>query len=145
MVESCGGTRAAACLESLLAVSSGMVALATAGGILRAVDAANGDLIWTHTQESGAEIVGSPTVAQETIYFGDTAGILHAVELASGSQQWQAAVRSYVSSPVAIDGVIFIGGDDGVLRAIGGARNLTCRTDSLPATAPDSRAIRTSS
>jgi outer membrane protein assembly factor BamB len=73
--------------------------------------------------QGGIEIVSSPTVSSETVYVGDSEGILHAIDTASGDEQWQVPVRSYQSSPVILDGVIYIGGDDGVLHALVGDRD----------------------
>jgi outer membrane protein assembly factor BamB len=106
--------------QGLPAVSGGIAFFATAGGTLNAVDAKTADSRWSHTLQSGVEIVSSPTVALETVYFGDAQGILHAIDTASGDEQWQFPVRSYQSSPAILDGVMYVGGDNGVLHALAG-------------------------
>jgi outer membrane protein assembly factor BamB len=67
-----------------------------------------------------APIVSSPTVAKDIVYFGDQEGRLYAVDGESGEERWQAGVGSLSSTAVVANGAVYIGGEGGELRAVGG-------------------------
>jgi outer membrane protein assembly factor BamB len=66
------------------------------------------------------DIVSSPTVAQDIVYFGDQNGRLYAFDGVSGVERWHAGVGSLISTPVVANGAVYIGSEAGELRAVGG-------------------------
>jgi outer membrane protein assembly factor BamB len=100
------------------AVGGGFVYFGTTTGQIFAVDAFDGSLKW---QMEGSEvaIVSSPTIVGESVYFGDADGILGSMDAVTGEWQWRIDAGSFISNPAVVDGMIYIGGDEGLLRAFG--------------------------
>jgi outer membrane protein assembly factor BamB len=69
---------------------------------------------WTY--RAGASLWASPIVHGDTVYAGDDAGVLHAVDVHTGAARWQhkAGAAIYGAVDVAADGV-YLASDDGVL------------------------------
>ncbi len=88
---------------------------------LHIVDAEDGTPRAAVAVAGEADVVSSPTVAQDIVYFGDQNGRLYAVDGASGAERWHAGVGSLISTPVVANGAIYIGGEAGELRAVGGS------------------------
>ena len=75
---------------------SGIIAPAAAGGTivvagfggpptLHALDAASGRIRW---QAGAAPVYGRPTIRGDTVYSGDTAGLLRVLDLRTGKPLW---------------------------------------------------------
>ncbi len=93
------------------------------GGELLAVRASDGTILWRY--ETGAAvpepnlgiplgITGSAAVVDGTVYVGDAAGDLHAIEAETGVQRWRVSLddqpaASIWSSPVISDGRLLVG------------------------------------
>lgn len=95
------------------------------GGVF-ALDAATGDLRWTYGSTSGYSGYSRLTVA-DAIYFGlsDDAGgsgygETYAIEF-DGTERWTRETGSVYRRPRIDDGVVYVGSDDGVVRAIDAA------------------------
>jgi polyvinyl alcohol dehydrogenase (cytochrome) len=71
-------------------------------------------------------VTGTPVVVRDTVYFGTSAGLVYAVDLATGRVLWSTLVASgeVVGSPAVADGAVFVG--------IGGALYKLSASDGLP-------------
>ena len=61
--------------------------------------------------------VGSPAIADRVMYFG-TDGYLYAVDIENRQERWSFKAGAGASSPRIVDGVAYVGTDDGRLYAI---------------------------
>ena len=74
---------------------------------------------WTF--KTDGPIIGSPAIANATVYFGSTDGNLYAVDQATGTQKWKfktVASRQVTSSPTVANGLVYFGAFDGILYAV---------------------------
>jgi outer membrane protein assembly factor BamB len=97
----------------------GKVYIGFDGGILLALDAANGEELWTF--EAGGPIRSSPSISANDgiIYFGCNDGFLYALDANTGAEKWKFRTGgSVLSSPCVADGVVYVGSDDGNVYAI---------------------------
>lgn len=70
------------------------------------------------TLATGSRLAGTPSVAGGTVYAGDDAGILHAIDARTGSERWQAAMTGAIgAAPTVADGVVYAGDQAGNLAA----------------------------
>ena len=85
-----------------------------------------GAVVWTATlveKLGDAEILFGGSADGQNAYFGLDNGVLSAIEIATGKQKWSTAVastsprRGLTAALTAIPGVVFSGGQDGVVRA----------------------------
>lgn len=104
-------------------IANGMVVIGAYDGILRALDAANGQAIWTYdtgakTEEPNLKIplgiTGSAAIDGAVVYVGDAAGKLHAIDGSTGKAIWSVKpnsqnAASIWSSPVVHEGVVYVG------------------------------------
>jgi polyvinyl alcohol dehydrogenase (cytochrome) len=104
-------------------VADGTVYIGTYAGTLIALDLATGATTWTY--ETGAAvrdptlnidlgIIGSAAVAGDTVYVGDAAATVHALDAASGTLRWKTKIDDQSaacirSSPIAANGVVYAG------------------------------------
>jgi outer membrane protein assembly factor BamB len=76
------------------------------------------DLDWRY--ETGTTITAAPVIADEKVYFGDGAGVLHVLDLATRELLWQWDTGSrIVSSPLVMNGVVIVTSTNGMVVAIG--------------------------
>ncbi|MHC1566301.1 MAG: PGF-pre-PGF domain-containing protein [Candidatus Syntropharchaeia archaeon] len=87
-------------------------------------DANTGDELWNFT--ANGPIWSSPVVANNTVYFGTNVqnGTIYAINATDGALVWSYALNpppgyyyNIMSSPAVSDGILFIGADDGMVRA----------------------------
>ncbi len=76
---------------------------------------------WTFNLEG--RTIGSPTIADGVVYVVGSNDILYAIDLQTGSQQWQFKITEQLAyeeyySPVVADGVVYIGSYDGYIYAL---------------------------
>ena len=90
------------------------VAYVPAGEELVSVDAATGDVRWR--AETNGRVTTTPAVA-DGVVVGGTNGVT-AFETADGRRRWHADFGPTRSSPAVRDGLVVVGGDDGVVRAL---------------------------
>ncbi len=79
-------------------------------------DTDTGDEAWTvdGSGSGGGWLVSSPTVADGTVYVGDSDGTIHAFGAEDGDERWTVETGdSITSSPTVADGTVFVGSDDG--------------------------------
>lgn len=93
-------------------------------GAVFALDAATGEREWAFG-ESGAFTPHSPLTVDGGVYFGwgddvgnSGAGALYALDV-DGEQRWERDTGSVYTPPRVADGVVYVGSDDGVVRAFG--------------------------
>lgn len=81
---------------------------------------AKADLAWSFN--AGKPIKGSAAIAQNRVFFGDDAGIVHALDLGNGKEQWTFKTEAGIeATPLVLDGVIYIGSSDANLYALDAA------------------------
>ncbi|WP_326816198.1 PQQ-binding-like beta-propeller repeat protein [Streptomyces sp. NBC_01762] len=120
--------RADAFESSSPAVADGIVYFGSGDGLFYALDAATGTERWTYTIDASSS--SSPAVVDGTVYVGDWTGVLCALDAATGAERWRADVSKTVdddfddvlSSPVVVEGIVYITSIDGkVLYALDAA------------------------
>ena len=75
------------------------------------------DVKWMVATEGS--IVGEAVVSKDTVVFGNSAGMLMAVDLASGKKKWSREFeQSFEAAPAILDDTIFIGCEDMKLYAL---------------------------
>ena len=98
-----------------------MVVVGDAAGMVRAFDAADGTLRWTH--ESGAEISGGPTLLPAAggtrVLVGSQDATLVCLSLADGAVVWKHTINDQIRcSPTVTGGKVLLAGCDGRLHVI---------------------------
>jgi outer membrane protein assembly factor BamB len=74
-------------IESTAAIAAGTVYVASLEDkFLYAIELQSGKLKWKY--EASDEIKSSPSVHQDTVYFGDELGVFHAIEASTGKKKW---------------------------------------------------------
>ena len=87
-----------------------------------AVDLATGQAIWTY-REGSPWVMASPAVGPERVYTGrSSGGAVLALDRGTGEPVWQHQTGGLVfSSPLLVDGVVYVGSADGALYAFDAA------------------------
>jgi len=80
----------------------------TQGDRVVAVDARTGTRHWEF--RTTAPVGGNPTVYDGTVYVGTDGGTLYALDAATGTEEWAVGTGTTLSSPVVVDGVLYVGG-----------------------------------
>jgi PGF-pre-PGF domain-containing protein len=96
------------------AIHGGKVYVGTSGyndgdGVLFALDVDSGSEVWRYTTTKNA-ILSSPAVYNDTVYFGSHEDVLRAVNATTGESRWTVKSDFGPSSPVVVDGVVYVGG-----------------------------------
>jgi outer membrane protein assembly factor BamB len=84
-------------------------------GDLFSIDRENGHLHWKLTLDSA--IYSTPAIANGQVFVTTQAQTVSAIDLATGDLNWSYPVGGS-SSPAVVDGVVYVGSDDGALYAI---------------------------
>ena len=64
-------------------------------------------------------IFSSPVISENTVYFGGTDSVLHAVNIESGKEEWRFKTNGEIRSNVCIDGdFIYLNGGDGTINKL---------------------------
>lgn len=94
------------------AISNGTIYF-NAGAKFYALDAGNGTLKWNYAVPIGW-IEGSPTIANDTIYFGDSAGKIYAFNANNGSVKWTYTMANqYINDTATVaNGILYFGATD---------------------------------
>jgi outer membrane protein assembly factor BamB len=75
---------------------------------------------WTY--DAGAPIWGGVTYGDGTVYVGDDAGVLHAVDAATGRQRWRVATGGAIRARPTLEGqTLYVPSDDGLLYRVDAA------------------------
>jgi outer membrane protein assembly factor BamB len=98
-------------------VAGGIVYAGADDGVLHALDARTGIERW-HLKLAGG-IGAAPAIVDGKVYVGDQAGNLYALDGATGAERWHISVGTgsaaslYASSPVVVDGVVYVASGGG--------------------------------
>ncbi|HVR78464.1 MAG TPA: PQQ-binding-like beta-propeller repeat protein, partial [Acidimicrobiia bacterium] len=108
-------------------------------GVVRARDAVNVSQSQEWSNRLGAPIKSTPVVEDGVVYVATTAGVVHALELASGTELWkyprpdgeaEAEPLGSITAGLAFhDGLVYVGTEKGTLRLIDTSGNLHCESD----------------
>ena len=87
-------------------------------GLLRAVDAREGNLLWSFSTVCG--ICGEPSVDSSSVYFGGQDGYVYAIDRNSGSKQWSAGLGYHIFCDTGIlnDSLVVTGNSMGKVCAL---------------------------
>jgi outer membrane protein assembly factor BamB len=128
------------------AIADGTVYVAVTDGNLYALNAVTGKRQWTF--DGGSRLSVSPTVVgtgdDAVVYAGSGQGNVFAVDAADGSLDWSHQLTGSVETPpVVVDGVVFVGDDEGLVHALVGesvgVETTNCRvTEETPTPQPSS-------
>lgn len=117
-----------AAVPSSPAVAGGRVFVQTRRGLVLALSAADGKVLWrTQTgddlpldwgYENGDMFISSPAVADGLVLVGSGDGHLYALDTATGQGKWRVETGGRVrSSPAVADGTVYVGSLDGSVYA----------------------------
>ncbi len=93
-------------------------------GVAKAIDAKPLALRWTYKtdQQGMAGIEGSAAIFGGIAYVGDSKGVLHAVELATGKPKWTYKASDAIeASPLVCDGKVLVGDLGGIFHCVSAA------------------------
>jgi len=81
----------------------------------------SGAYLWTPSEVAGdAKITAPPVIAGDTLYYGDEAGTVYAIDAISGEHLWTWRTSSPIRvAPVVVNGAVFIVSSDGIVYAVG--------------------------
>lgn len=89
-----------------------------------------GDVTATHLNWSSRKnvtYVPSPLIDQGLLYFVNDGGIMHCLEVASGDEVWKERLEgSFCSSPLLIDGRLFVTSEEGRTYVLQSGRKFAC-------------------
>ncbi len=103
-----------------LVVHEGLVIGASWDGVVFALDAADGSLVWSYA--SGQWTVEGVTIASGIVYMGTGNGMLLALDEFTGAFVWSTWLDSSIyAAPVCAQGMVLIGTSAGSMYAIDGA------------------------
>ena len=75
---------------------------------------------WTF--DAAAPVSGHPVAVDGTVYFGDDAGALHALDLETGEEKWSYRTDGPIEvAPAVGEGLVFVPSKDGALHAVDAA------------------------
>jgi len=102
-----------------LAVNEGSLYIGSIGGVIYALEAETGDLIWQ--LETGGQIWATPTIDGDTLFIGTFDKKLYAIDINSGSEKWQQPFETQgpiISTPVVNNGIVYISSFDRHIYAL---------------------------
>ncbi|MEA2675184.1 MAG: hypothetical protein QOI92_2376 [Chloroflexota bacterium] len=102
-------------------LANGLVIAGAGDGTVLAVDARSGVERW-HFQAAGP-VGASAGAANGLVFVGDTQSVF-ALDAATGTQKWVAAVPSDESRPIVVDGIVYSGAISGVVGLDAGSGNV---------------------
>ncbi len=96
---------------------NGVVFVGSDDHYVYALNAANGDYIWSY--KTGGTIDSSPAVANGVVYIGSEDHKVYAINATSGVKLWSYNTGDQVeSSPAVVNGVVYVGSDDNKVYAL---------------------------
>jgi outer membrane protein assembly factor BamB len=104
------------------AVVDGVLYIGSRDASLYAVDLATGEARWTF-EDGSAWVIASPAVHGATVYSArSSSGRVRALDAQSGEERWAVETGGLVfSSPVLVDGTVYVGSGDGRIYAFDAA------------------------
>ena len=115
--------------ETVPLVYDGVIYLAVPGGLVQALDATNGDVVWEYTREVSREIAirqrtKSLAIYQDLVFYTAPDGYVVGLDARTGKLRWEAPTgRDHTSGPLVVDGMVISGG--------------SCMRDLTPAARPN--------
>ncbi|HEX8296248.1 MAG TPA: PQQ-binding-like beta-propeller repeat protein [Chthoniobacteraceae bacterium] len=89
-------------------------------GTVEAGAPSKAELAWTYN--AGKPVKAAAAIAQGRVFFGDDAGGIHALDLATGKPLWTFKTEASIeAAPLVLDGVVFLGSSDANLYALDAA------------------------
>ncbi len=98
-------------------VTDGKLVVATVqDGRMVALDASSGKTLWTTTLSLNNPPLAAPVITGDRIYLGQREGLFLAFNAADGKEmwRWQNPEGSFESSPLVVDGVVYVFSTDGL-------------------------------
>lgn len=103
--------------KSVGKLDGGMVIYTNTAGMVYALDASTGEVIWSH--RSAGKLFSTPAVGSGLVVFGSTDNNVYALDLATGEKRWSFECgKSVLGSPAIYGGKVFIGASDNCFRAL---------------------------
>ena len=100
-----------------ITISEDKLFIASTDGILYALNAETGDLLWQFATEK--EIWATPAVDENTVYIGSFDEKFYAINTGDGSKRWEFITEgAIVSTPLIHDGTIYFGSLDKNMYAV---------------------------
>jgi outer membrane protein assembly factor BamB len=104
-------------------VVDGVVYVGSWPPALHAVDAETGELVWDEPFATSSAVVNAPAVAGGRVFVttGGAGGAdLHAVDAETGNEIWttEGLGDVHLTAPIVVDGIVYVGSDDGYLHAV---------------------------
>lgn len=100
-----------------VADNGGMVVYANTAGIVYALDAKNGNALWSY--KTDGKIFSTPAVGKGIVVVGSSDNNIYALDLHTGQKRWSCRCnKSVLGSPVIMGGVVYIGASDNCFRAL---------------------------
>lgn len=98
--------------------SNGVVAIAAKSGLVYILDEQTGRLLYRI--DAGSPVANTLAIANGSVIVATVRGTISAYSLSTGQLLWkqQPSKRSYIASPTIAGDLLYIGGSDGVMRAI---------------------------
>ena len=98
-------------------IAGGIVYVAPADGIVRALNATDGSLIWSH--DTGGAMSGfAPTVSGGRVYVTNEAGDAVALSASTGDQLWSVDLGTDAMGETVADGTFYVGASDGTMTTV---------------------------
>ena len=123
------------------AFANNVVYFGDSSGVAYAIDALNGNQLWTFTDPNVDAINASPAVANGIVFFGVEDNNVYAFDAANGNELWYFPTGNMVdSSPSIANGVVYIGSEDDNVYAFGLANppeNSAAQAPALSSLHPD--------
>jgi len=99
-------------------VVKGVVYYANTAGVVKALDAASGKLLWSYATKG--KIFSTPAIDAGRLVVGSSDNSIYCLDARSGKLLWRVeANKSVLASPTIYKGIVYIGSSDGIFRAIG--------------------------
>jgi len=105
-----------------LAISQGKLYIGSVGGIIYALDAEFGDLLWQF--ETGEQLWATPAVDGDTLYIGSFDKKLYAIDTTTGEEKWPQPFEAQgpiISTPLVDNDTVYIGSFDRHIYALDAA------------------------
>ncbi len=100
-----------------VADNGGMVVYANTAGTVYALDAKNGNTLWSY--KTDGKIFSTPAVDKGIVVVGSSDNNIYALDLKSGQKRWSYKCgKSVLGSPAIMSGIVYIGASDNCFRAL---------------------------
>ncbi|MBQ8034633.1 MAG: PQQ-binding-like beta-propeller repeat protein [Bacteroidales bacterium] len=100
-----------------VADNGGMVVYANTAGTVYALDAKNGNTLWSY--KTDGKIFSTPAVGKGIVVVGSSDNNIYALDLKSGQKRWSYKCgKSVLGSPAIMSGIVYIGASDNCFRAL---------------------------